>query len=447
MTRLKCFFFCILVLFYVAGADIVYVASQREKGATFRGAVAFELLDLFPTDESDNVDLSNVKTWKELEYAVETANNNGGGVITLTSDIVFGASISDETLPVIIVPLTIHGQGRRVDAATTSMDERPVFQIEGSNADVIFEDLTISGGYALFGGGGVSVEDGSINLIRCRVINNYSEVSGGGGICVRNGMYARFEDCEISDNEVIFQNSGGGIYFEGSSIDTLIVFKNCKIADNRALGVGRGGGGVYVYRGFALFDNCQLFGNTTAGPGGGLHIMDGRALFRNSQIDGNEADEGAGLYFIRSDAEIYNCVISGNHTNQRGRGGGILFNSLMGDLSLRMADTQVSENTCGYVAGGIYVEMGRTFFNNVTVTNNMTMATFINALAAGMYVPAPTIFKNTTVKNNNPKTYPDLYLNPISGGNFKTFGGNDIGSVGGRLFPQGGNGDKIAASR
>ena len=385
---------------------------------------------------------TDISSWRELGRAIEVANSSGSGVITLTDHIIFDDAGDDETLPVIAVPLTIHGHGYKVDAAASSKDERPVFQIKGSDAEVTFEDLTITGGYALFGGGGVSVEEGRVKLAHCQVINNVSELGGGGGIRVRNGGCVSFEDCVIKNNDVLLHKSGGGIFFEGSSEESRLVFKNCTIADNRAQGDGRGGGGIYVRRGNASFDSCELSGNKTTGSGGGFFIMDGKAVFRNSRICDNEAKEGAGLHIVISGVDLTGCMVSNNRTKRGGRGGGIFFSNLpVEDRALRLTETQVLKNTCGYAGGGIHVEMGSSFFSGVTVTQNS--ATDADAIAGGAFISAPAVFENTTVKGNTAQTAPDLFLSSDFGGVFETLGGNDIGYIEGRFFPSGGQGDKI----
>ncbi|MCK4564369.1 MAG: hypothetical protein KAU94_06825, partial [Verrucomicrobia bacterium] len=83
--------------------------------------------------------------------------------------------------------------------------------------------------------------------------------------------------CRITDNESR-DSAGGGIYFYYSGYA-----KNCLIDGNRA----RAGGGVYCRDG-GVVDNCTIVGNSATYDGGGIY-RNGGGTFRNSIIYDNTA--------------------------------------------------------------------------------------------------------------------------------------------------------------
>lgn len=385
-----------------------------------------------------------VSTWQELRQAIEVINSNGAGNITLGTDIIFNASADFGPLPTIIVSATVQGNGFQVDAAALSGDERPVFQVRGSDVEVTFKNIKITGGYAFFGGGGVLVEESGVRFVQCQILGNASEM-GGGGVHIRNGRYAEFEDCDIADNRVLFQSRGGGVCFDGGLETRRVVFKNCKVTNNRSQGEGRGGGGIYLWRAEASFETCELSGNETKGLGGGLYLHEGSTLIKNSRLFDNRAKEGGGIYALGSRVRLDRCQLGENRTEPGGRGGGLLFSALPSvdseDRLLSLTNTQVLKNVCGYAGGGVCIEMGRSFFSGVVVSGNS--AEDADSIAGGMFAVAPAVFKDTLIQTNAARSGADLYLSSDFGGRFESLGNNDIGEIAGRFFPSGGANDRI----
>lgn len=121
-------------------------------------------------------------------------------------------------------------------------------------------------------------------------------------------------DGRASGNGVLFNSSGGGIYIQGNSqesikavLSNLIICNNlgffgggmnvssagpsilnCQFKDN----IGNFGGGIANYDGSPLFENCIIKDNVGT-IGGGFHNQGmGKPLFSNSAFVYNSADDG-----------------------------------------------------------------------------------------------------------------------------------------------------------
>ena len=91
------------------------------------------------------------------------------------------------------------------------------------------ENLTcINGGgtWNLYRGGGIHIENASVDIINCKFMNNNALLTGG-GVDITSYSSVRLENCEISGNTAGL--NGAGIYSVGTNNVELI---NCSITDN-----------------------------------------------------------------------------------------------------------------------------------------------------------------------------------------------------------------------
>ncbi len=72
----------------------------------------------------------------------------------------------------------------------------------------------------------------------------------------------------------------------------------------------RSGGGVNLYGGNGVVNNCTLTGNSTGGKGGGCY----RGTLNNCTLKGNSASRGGGSY----EGTLNNCTLSGNSAEYGG---------------------------------------------------------------------------------------------------------------------------------
>jgi len=140
-------------------------------------------------------------------------------------------------------------------------------------------DCRISNNNSALGGGGVGLA-GNATLIGSIITDNFDNIMGG-GIFVYTGPVTIRNN--IIKRNVASRGRGGGIgYYEGQH--ELI---NCIIANN----VGTyGGGGIFTYDNVSLsITNCVLYGNSSwsYNGNGGATNADGSKIFLNSIVWGN----------------------------------------------------------------------------------------------------------------------------------------------------------------
>ncbi len=201
------------------------------------------------------------------------------------------------------VNLTIVGPG--ADRLTISGNgSSRVFDI---NADAIISGLTVADGDE-DEGGGISCENGEVELIDCAVKDNIAEL-------------------------------GGGIFL----LDCLMVMQNCTVSGNRA----EEGGGIFVLEPFLVMVNCTVSDNeATNGNGGGIF----------------SANSGVGLAF---------CTVTNNHASENG-GGACSGGTSSRGMPTVTTNTIMANNTCGDDGpdfAGEMTSLGYNLFGDVDFDN------------------------------------------------------------------------------
>lgn len=120
-----------------------------------------------------------------LISAIETANANGGGTLSLARNCDYQLTIAynntDNGLPAITKKITIKGNGATIER-TGATDFR-IFEVDGPDGTLSAQDLTISGGHLTGGlfGAGVYVQPGAtLSLTNSTVSGNTNDNDGGG---------------------------------------------------------------------------------------------------------------------------------------------------------------------------------------------------------------------------------------------------------------------------
>ena len=278
-------------------------------------------------------------------------------------------------------------------------------------ADVKLENVNVTGNSSQGNGGGIYVEDGSVEIIGGSVSNNtavglpdQSGIQGGGGIyAVRSDVVLK--DTTVSNNTVTGANSdGGGVLVKNGSLTVT----DSTISDNTA--PDQGGGIVAAWSGLEITDST-ISGNKAA-VGAGILTEDNKAAgehthtITNSNIQNNEASNiGGGVYVgTCSDMTITDSTLSGNtatnqggaivaysarnvtldHTTVKGNkaaiGGGILsFGTALADTHITLKNgTEVTGNTATSGAGlyawsvgsnPVQIDIEKSSITNNTATN------------------------------------------------------------------------------
>lgn len=343
----------------------------------------------------------------------DTINLAAGGMYTLR--LVDNELLGPSGLPVVLRPLTINGNGSTVQRALAV--STPAFRVlanisnlglraltirNGSvpadgggiwnNGMLELTDVIIEGNRAQFGGGGLfNVDPGTVELVRCQIVNN--EASQGGGVRSDNGLEATESD--FSGNEA--SSSGGGIQISGS-----VRISRCVLTDNVTEGDGgaiRGGRGLIV--------GSTVTGNAAMGNGGGI-VVGGELLVQECTIDHNSAGNDGGGLWMRvgglgglGSLQISNSTVSGNDAIRNGGGVCLIRDGASAMATATIENSTLHGNRAVGAGGGIFAQTGGQFtLSNAIVAgsvggdvgsdNGVIVEAGFNIIEDGSFVTAPT---------------------------------------------------------
>ncbi|MGK7903480.1 MAG: DUF4347 domain-containing protein, partial [Hormoscilla sp.] len=234
-----------------------------------------------------------------LREAVIAANNTAGDdIIILTSGMTYsltlGSSAEDAAaggdLDILSgggkITIQTDGSGQAtVDASGITGRDR-VFHVL-SNADLKLENIIVTGGEINTStnkfGGGIFVEDASLELTNSIVRNNATN-NNGGGIYNKAGTVT-LTNSSINDNTAT--DAGGGIF----NINGTVNVTSSTVSSNQA----NFGGGIYSRDSSAniTLKNSTVSGNSSTGNGAGINNFDNATIDINSStISDNTASGG-----------------------------------------------------------------------------------------------------------------------------------------------------------
>ncbi len=289
-----------------------------------------------------------------LREALEAAEE-ASGVVTIDVE-VEGTIETEEAelkleVPEEVSEVLIEGPG----SALLSVDgegESRVLRIE-EPGKVVISGLTLAHGtvaglpYAGAGGGGLLVEEASVELRDVRVTGSkVSDARWGGGIEIRDEGSLTLRNSEV-DHNTASGFSGGGIYVNPGTELSLV---DTTVADNVA---GEDGGGISTYHATATVTDSVVRGNEAGDEGGGINAsMDvyghGTLVVEGSEITENEAEGPGGGINTSAETEVIDSRIVHNH----GRTGGGLFAE---GNELLLSHSTVSSNEAAGSGGGVSV--------------------------------------------------------------------------------------------
>ncbi len=220
-------------------------------------------------------------------------NACAGAVITFDPTVTGTITLTGDELT-ISKAITITGPGAGVLAISGNHQSRVVNIAAGAGNTVEISGLTIkegstkSDGTDFFGGGGVLIQSGTVNLIDSVITANSATNSGnpsGGGVDNEGGVVT-ITRCAITNNTItnnIASNGafylGGGVFNEGTSM----TINNSTISGN-VCGPFGAGGGIAFFTSMTL-TNSTVFGNS-ANVGGNIFRGGGTLTFKNNIIAG-----------------------------------------------------------------------------------------------------------------------------------------------------------------
>ncbi len=191
--------------------------------------------------------------------------------------------------------------------------------------DMNYNDAILNGDGTYGGdGGGIYLQEGTVNLNVVNLQQNTAEVNGA-GIYQSKGSIT-LKDVNIKGNTASM--NGGGVYLSSGTF----TLNTAALADNYAT---QNGGGVYMDSGEMFLNDGNVMTNTAMRNGGGVYMASGRMTLNNASVIGNKANVTGNL----------------DNTYATGCGGGIYMQS--GAFS--MTSGEISRNTSRTSGGGIYI--------------------------------------------------------------------------------------------
>jgi predicted outer membrane repeat protein len=277
-------------------------------------------------------------SYSSLQAGVDAAATQAGDTLKVK-----GTCVGDTTIG---TNLTIAGQSNRaygpatLDGGNSENNQGTVVSID-EGATVAINNITITGGYADFSGGGI-LNEGTVTLTNSTLSNNTATFSGGG---IYNGDEAMITGSTITGNTAGSGGGGGGIFSGGNGL----TITRSIIGDNNA----EFAGGIFVLDGPATLDHTTVSDNNASINGGGIGIFSNSGtvtLLNGSTVNDNTAqDNGGGIFTLAGTLTIENSTVGDNTAG--GNGGGV-FNNGAGTVTLVAAST-VNGNTAGGSGGGI----------------------------------------------------------------------------------------------
>jgi CSLREA domain-containing protein len=135
--------------------------------------------------------------------------------------------------------------------------------------------------------------------------------------------------------------------------------------------LGGGGGGVDVYQGYLVINDCLLTLNYSTSMGGAINNIRGNVLLNRSVVNQNSSDNvGAGINNQDGDLFIHDSTISNNLGGVVL--GGAIYNSAWAK-TLEITNSTISGHSVGLDGGAIYHLLGELKITNTTISGNYAL--------------------------------------------------------------------------
>jgi parallel beta-helix repeat protein len=222
----------------------------------------------------------------------------------------------------------------------------------GEDCNSVLSGLTITNGYAGYGGG-IECVSSHPTIANCTFLDNTGQYWYGGQYGTltphenRSSMVNDDGEVHINIPPPLpgWRGMGGGIYCRWMSSPTLT---NCKFIGNSAYEYG---GGIYMdYNSNPILTNCTFTSNTAL-YGGAMNSYFGNPILFNCIFNCNSAElTGGAMQNANSSSRLYNCIFKGNTA---GWNGGCLSNY---GSNLILTNCTFSKNSA--VNGGVIFNSG-----------------------------------------------------------------------------------------
>jgi hypothetical protein len=282
--------------------------------------------------------------------------------------------------------------GRNIGLTTTELviDKNLTINGLGPNSLGVFRSSDTS--FRIF-----HVMPGSTATIIGLTINGGDGGQQGGGGILNDHAILTMNNCAVQNSSALQDNSGGGIYNDGSGSSATLAILNSTVSGNYAYLAGggiysdasNGGSATLTITSSAVSNNTVAFSDIgkSGGEGGGIYNGGGTLMITNSSVSGNNA----------GDPDPFPL----------GFGGGI---SNYGTLTI--TNSTINSNQCVQAGGGILNSGTLTITNSTVSGNGATGQHDGQPWGRGGGVSGVATFNNSTVSNN----YASLSAGGIEGG-------------------------------
>ena len=214
---------------------------------------------------------------------------------------------------------------------TEAQPHRGFYFHSHENAGSVLNGLTITNGYATYGGG-IYCSSSSPTITNCTFTGNVASFWGGGGIFCYNSS-PTITNCIFTGNSVYGDgNEGGGMlnvnnsspmvigctfngnsaYFGGGMCneESSPTLTNCIFTGNSATSAA----GMYnYYNSSPMVKNCIFYRNSTPNNGGGMYnAYNSNPMVIGCTLSRNLAGWGGGMFIWDSNPTVTNCIIWAN---------------------------------------------------------------------------------------------------------------------------------------
>jgi len=290
-----------------------------------------------------------------------------------------------------------------------------------NNAFTFTKDLTIYGGFPAMGNPGMadreweahpSVLSGNLGDPDTYTDNAYHVVITAGASVTSDffmdgftltGGYGNGPTTITVNGQTPHQSEGAGWHNVAGSptVSHLLV------TGNAVYGSGNGGGWYNNLNAHLTLTHSVIHGNEAGFSGGGLHAGNSSdVILRNVTISDNSAFLGGGASIEGGSSAFTDVAFSGNTAN----GGGGIRNMR---ASLALANVLISGNKADGNGGGMYNDDASSILTNVTISGN-TAIQGSAMYCTGLFVPPPTVIRNSIIWGNNSTIFNPFLLPSVS---------------------------------
>ncbi|MDX2303618.1 MAG: choice-of-anchor Q domain-containing protein [Microscillaceae bacterium] len=273
---------------------------------------------------------------------------------------------------------------------------------------------------ALYGGSLFIDILGSLEIDQCEFTDNRCWGEGGAVYCVgsdlkvTNSTFLRNKSLNPTSNNNDYYVNGGAIQVDGVNNERTkkVTISNCVFDSNEVGDQGKeqGGGAVFIFlyddQQFEM-DRCTFKNNKSGGFGGGLsasatlanpnaYIKITNSVFHNNRTEG----QGGAMWMICKKADIVNCTVSQNYSDEYG--GGI---AIINQGKTVVKHCTIDNNDCRLSGGGLFCsERSLELYNSIVAFNTIKGANYIAANCREFYqgsgnIEYPQIINNVNAVN------------------------------------------------